>query len=817
MSQIDYRFRLYTPGSTDLSTANVAYTFGSNRLKEAPTVMGPVVVPHLGRTESQAWDVNITDVNSSFASILADSSGRLTILGRIGLVQTNKDGAGWTNLGAGVVTDAYLNSDVASWRCVLQDERTRETNAVMFNTSNTTQLYPPGPAVPYGPFFPAPKTQLSITARGLVSGTTNMWRATFQAKGTLALSDPVVGAIQDNVIVNPALTTDGNFFHLRVRIGATDYPIVSFGTISSTAAGALTQQGYSVPDIHVLANLRDNVQGAKEIALWIAGSSVSFSVGGRYSSASLHMYTAPPSEATPLHIGGKDGLHPMQFALNAYSGSYSSAGTLLPRYSTAAFSTGSTGLLALPMPSIRFRITSPQTMRQWLEDKIYQPYLAVPVPDASGRIVPRPMTLPNSTSVITTTLTGANLRDPHPTWGAPRNYAITVLAVEHEEENLEPSVTGSGPGLPTASKNAAGDAIRTQIRTIEIAHDRVNLIGRNVQRVQAHGVKTGIPTGTDAPVGFNPNFQSYEFQRYLAYVQRDFFDRFGDGPIQGYLYGLSTVATPLPGSFVKLTLGTYPNPQVPGRGGTRIVQLLSPTYAPDGVTWSYLDAGPNLQQLSSPTLSLSTSTADPKHSVVATVGSVPAGGAYNLQVAHSSGAAHPSSASNLWQPWQTTAYSSGTYRIGRRPSNTKVWARIQATKPNRIRSAWVYSTGKTTQKITGPTSLTASSVTAGTILAKWTVGDGNYPVTIHGDTSTSASISTGNQLTRIDPGSKQFLYVGLSAATKYLLGVRYSDPYGGYSTASKLAVTTSSGAQRTCPNMLGIDILFPPVPQFGKV
>ena len=97
-------------------------------------------------------------------------------------------------------------------------------------------------------------------------------------------------------------------------------------------------------------------------------------------------------------------------------------------------------------------------------------------------------------------------------------------------------------------------------------------------------------------------------------------------------------------------------------------------------------------------------------------------------------------------------------------------------------------------------------MTAGTVLGTWTVGDSRYKTVIHADTSTSATFTTANQVTAVPENSKRFKWEGLTVGTKYLLGVRHRDDYGGYSARSAAAVTTSTGSV-TSPTMRFLSIL----------
>ena len=793
MADRRYRVRVYTPGSTSLSTANVDFTLSENRLTEAPTVLGSIVRPREGRTEAQPWFFDVADIGSSFTAQLADSSGRLDLLNRIIVAQRNTDGGTYTNIGVGRISDVFLNPDVASYRVMVEDERVLERSQLIFNSSNTTHLYPPGPHADWGIFKAANKG--SFVA--LQTASNPKIRKIAFLMDHLPWTDDAAGAIANDLKPNPAFSTVGNFTHCRLRYGETDYQITAFGSVgSSDPYGFNGPTGGWVDELYKMGP-------ANPVNCWIAAASSAFTLDNTYSSAYLHMMSAPPSAALPLHIGGKDGLHPMQVAKNIYDGDYSSSPPKI-RYSTAAFKTGTTGLLTIPMPLCHFRVTGPAVMSEWLEDYCYAPFMVIPFTDSSGRINPRSVRFPNSTAAITFTFTGANLTEP-PTWVHPSREMVTVLQVEHLYNT---AIAGSdvGRNVPPLDRLPRGgnDYIAATPKVFEVTHDRVTNLGRHTALMRAHGVNTGSLSGV-GPGWYLPNAWEGSVERYTNHIKRDIFDRFGDGPIMGTLASLATGEAVSPGDFVKLTLGIFPNPATGARSGTRVVQIMERDYTPIGPRFTYLDAGPSLQPVAAPTLTLANSTLDPKHSVIATVGTVPADGGVDIQVAHNS--TRPAASSTLWQPWDTVT-TTGTHRIGRRPSGTIIWARARAGKPNRLRSTYTNSTATiTSSAITAPSAFTGSSVTAGTVLGTWTVGDSRYKTVIHGDTSTSATFTTANQMTVVAENTKRYKWDNLAVGTKYLLGVRHRDDYGGYSARSAAAVTTSTGTPPTAPAMLGIEIL----------
>jgi hypothetical protein len=809
MSDKRWRVRIYNQNSTSLSTGNVYWQ--TTALASPVTVRGPIIRPTLGRAESQPWAVDILDDGSSVTAHLADSSGRLFLLGRVISVERSLGGGAFAAHGAGRISDVLLNDNIATYQIVAEDERRIERNATIFNTTNTTRLYPSGPGVKYGIWPAVPTGTLSAVQR---SGSKAVL-IVFDRNTISNVTDAALQAMRDDLVVAPITspTSVGNFAHLRCRIGSRDHGIISFGSVA--AAGGSPSQAW-------LADLDTYRQSGVGIKCWVWATTSQVSVGSRYSTAFLHMYSAPPSAATPLHIGSSAGLTPPQMLLNVYGGSYSSAGSPKIRYSTAAFDT----LKKQGWPLIRFRITEAANMADWLEQNIFQPFMIAPLVDAQGRVTPVSLKLPNSTAGITFTFTGANLRAPYPSWQHVGREQITRMRIVAEAEwavtagfgqgFVGPAPT-SGGVFPGFRSPPGGDGMQVAPSTYVLDHDRISQFGIKELRVTARGLhptnavqqqdNQTLPPRYDGG-GLSTVFTLYPaIPQYLAWIRRDYFDRYGDGPVLGRLAALSTAESLAAGAFTKLALNTFPNASVQARGGTRIVQLLSRDDTPEGPEFSYLDAGNSLAGLAAPTLTISTSTADPKHSLRATVGSVPAAGGYRLEIIGSNAAPASSAA---WQPVATVTSTAGAQRLGQLPAGRKFWVRAQNQQAARLRSAWTLSTGKTTASLAAPSALASTSVKAGTVGLTWTPGETDEMTDVHADTSTSAAISTANFLARLtQPGASRYTVGGLTARTKYLLAVRHADPYGGYSTANKLTVTTASsavGLQR-CPAPLGVTIL----------
>lgn len=812
-----WRVRFYNYNSTTLSTGNVYYQ--TTVLDKPITVLGPIVRAADGRTEAQPWNIDVVDDGSSFTRQLADSSGRMIMLGRVVSAERSVNGSSFAYHGAGRVADVFLTTNPGVYRVTVEDERRVERQSVVFFTTNTTRLYPAGPHRNFGGFAAPPKGVLKVQYQSTVAGTSNYKYITFYPLATYPFPQMAAEAIANDLIALPLsinVSTSGNFTYARLRIGNTDYPIVTFGNAAFLKGSGVTARvGYRPAGDYIGA--LSSFARTNQCALWILDKSSVLSVGTQYSSAFLHMFGAPPSKSAPLHLGTSSGLSPLTAAKQVYAGTYSAGSGEKVRYSTAAFDSLALG----DYPTVIYRVTGQSNMADWLEQNVYQPFLLAPVVDVQGRVAPISLRPLNSTSGVTRSFSGSNLREPYPTWDHPLRQTVTVVNAVFNQLAAAAAVFQQGAGSGNVSATltpsripgsvAGGDGLYSFQSSAQITHDRVTQIGRYTANLTMNGLygmnSNAIRGGTAVPMNFpTRDWAGSAVVDYLRWYAHGIFPRFGDGPVFGTLYGLSSAEVAQPGDWAKLTIPQYPNAAIPGRGGSRFVQLLTRNDTPLGPEFQFLDGGPQVAPPSAPTLTLSTSTGDSKHSVVATVGGVPSGSTFQLQYALSTSL--PSSGSLKWQVVLPVS-SGGKYRIGRLPANRAVWARTKTVKNGRLYSAWTNSTrSRTTGKLTGPTGLASTSVGPSGFTLTWTAGEVDAVCDVHVDPSTAATLGSSNRVARLTQAlANRYTVAGTTRGHKYLAAVRYADYYGGFSTANSIGVTTSTTALPVAPKPLGISIL----------
>jgi hypothetical protein len=295
------------------------------------------------------------------------------------------------------------------------------------------------------------------------------------------------------------------------------------------------------------------------------------------------------------------------------------------------------------------------------------------------------------------------------------------------------------------------------------------------------------PIGGDFP--FAPMW--IRLRPYATYMARETFDRFGDGPIRGRLVPVSTAKDIQPGTFFKLNVPTFPDPSTGGaRGGERVVQALSVSYDPAGPYIEWLDAGPQAQAQSAPTVSLAQSASDPHHTLVATIAAVTSGGTWQLQMAKS--ATQPSTDSALWYISTEGSTDSLTAYVNRLASGSTHWARVRVSSPQSFRSFWSTPDSTETTDLTGPSGMASSSIDAYSALVSWTNGETDYGVQLLLDQSATCPSSGLQVVAARTAGSNSYRFRGLDEDSTHCAAVRHYDEYGGVSASTSLSIQTTT-------------------------
>ena len=745
MADAFYRFRIY---SSDGTTGTLSYTFDHPAFESAG---GNVVRPLEGRVECMPWEVVVPDISTGVTSILADSSGRMQLLGRYARLTRDLDSSGEGTLASGRIGDVMLAENIGEYRFVMEDEAYLARNSLIFTETTTVYVYPPGLSADW---WQSKRRRLG-NAR-LIAKDGNMAHIKFDL--TAPISMEIMREIRDDWLPNNYRTnsTVGNFRRLRFHSsGGSDYQIWGFGPLGSGTP--IAQSG----------DLEKDVREQIPVQVWVVDPSTDLGSPGATPGALLrdvflYMPAAEPSEVRPLHIGSTAGIHPFQLARDIYDGTY---GDVTIRYDSTAM----TNLINNKLyPPVWFRVTGPQPLGPWLEEHIYAPFGVVPFINQDGRIEPQITLLPSSDIVDLSTVydfTDSNTRLPFPTWAHTRNEVATVVRFYH---NLYLGISDiQGQQL---SVEFPADMLREfpLVKTVE--HDRVATFGRQVRDLRFEGI-LGEPT-----------------TQVIGLVAQEIFDRFGDGPIWGAIHGMTSGTSGIGvGDYVTISLDHFPNPTSGGsRSGSRVVQIMSRRDTPHGPSWEWLDIGNDQSATTAPSISLSSSTGDPKHVLTATLGGIPSGGGAELEIGWtwSTGASTLGASSTGWMPWLVVS-SSGVFSLSHLASRWGYYARVRNRQPGRLRSAWQYTSSAVyTEALTETSGLASTSVTSVTAGVAWnnsTASTGYELRVLLYESASTGFIQGGTPVATLPPGSNRFKLENLTPGSSYQVNTIYIDPYGGYS------------------------------------
>lgn len=778
------------------TTGAVSYTFKTSQMAAPPLVRTQIIRASEGKVESQPWTVRLMDANQSFTALLADSSGRMQLLGRLARLRTSLDStatSSLTNLSVARFTDLQMAGDVATYDCTFSDERWIERQTQVFTRANSAMLIPTGLI---SAFHTIPATP-SVTWRvEKVTGTLvllsyfgNFKQApnVFTNRACLQI---IIDDVKPDAIGGSTTVTAGNFNTVRFRdsTNSVDREIATFDSVPNVLFGLFAPAQTIVESLQQQTGLPPT-----PFYMWVywptSQPSVAALIRG-YVYAPTHV----PTNDFPLHIGGADGKRPFTLGKELYQGTYSGTTSLIVRYSTGAMA----ALENDPAYGVGWwRITQPYAMDQFLDDHVYAPYSVVPFVDSSGKIAPISLRLPHSTAITLAnlpTLGSSNLVS-HPTWEHPSAEIINAIRV---------SIPTYGRPLYPSSISAAqfffeGSVDRVKVSTgfVDRTHDSISLIGRREKQFTLAGT-ISKPAGTVPPTTGTRLPTADDLADQLA---ANIFPRFGDGPIYSSADAMQTVDTStaygrlLQGKFVKVVLGTYPNPAVSARGSTRVMQIMERWDRVEGPSFRLLDIGPNQAALAAATISLAQSTRSPRHAVVVTIGSIPAGAGWEVQLAITSTGttSAPVTTSTKWFPVKSAKVAASTvFTRGQLPSKSKIWGRVRTFKQLRVGSNWSAAASVVTATITAPSGFAVSSITAGTAIFKWANGSTQYPIQVMVDATSTNTLGTSNVVATVPAATTRYDIVGLNKNDGHKAGVRHADMFGGVSASNTATFTTTT-------------------------
>lgn len=767
--QIKWRFRVY---ETDEST--VSFDITNSQLTDPPTIPTPRAKPLEGRVESASFQVKVGDFSDFLSSKLADSNNRQQLQGRLVEAQMDK-GSGFSKVWTGRWAGASESDGPGEYTVRFSDEHWRGRQAEIFRTQDTTQVYPNQPHGLKNAWGRHPNPRFVGTS--FWSGNDVLAHVETVGTNTVILrlggkaganynegwnpdrvSNEVVDWIRDDQLseAENADSSSGNFDHLRCAVTESpsdgDYPIINFSKKLPSSAGASGR---------LLGPLDD------EDPTWPTYVRLAWSTNQPAQDSlvrvSFHADGAATSDTLPLHIGGEDGKDPIQLAKDKYDAEgirYDS-----DVFSTYDSSTNPDGLIGHPLiPNMWWRITEPKKLGPWLEENVYKPLGLVPYLNDDGEIAPRFATLPlNEDPSTLTTVDASNVAtDGHPTWNHHGTKAVTAVKAKYR---------AARPADHKQSSSFAADLIEVNEEELDpIDHDRVSNVGRRVHTLDYSGLWSKDQT-----------------ERLHKQFAREILDRYGDGPVDGQFKGLDALDSVSRGDLIKIDLDTFPNATATGgRGGIRLVQVVGKTQTPAGPDFEFLDAGPNDQALSTPSVSISKNTSRSKEAVDVTISSIDSDATrWTLQL---------KVGSDPWETYDENPAGTTSVTIYNLPSGTTIQARAMVTAPLRIRSDWATAASATLDGFTAPSSPSAS-VDGRSITLSWTNGEDDapvMPVVMEGTSGTPADALDSP----LPPGTTEFTFSDLSASTQHTVGVYHTDGSTGGSS-SQTTTTATTGTANT--------------------
>lgn len=585
-----YEVRIADAGATVVS-GNVDVTLTQvDDLAETPIVSGPSVDVLKGTTVSQPFKLRCKS-----DQVLRNSNGRLTELGRLTEIRRSLDGGAFATLATGRLSHV---SEVGRglFDVEVSDERWVERRSEIFRTTDTMQLHPPGFA---SVWFDQPAagdaTYIVKEIDGDAvrigpndeKGTPDVRQVPAGLREALA-TDLVAPDEQANTATNSA----GNFTDLRFEFSGGDRTVIGFRENLGTAGRGITFAG-------LLDEFAPEASGLIRNA-WVYFSGHSFSVDDEIVGRFYWPNGVALNDKVPLHIGGADGIHPMELLEDILDGDY---GAQAVRYSASAMTT----LQALPFKPVWARIGASAERSEWLRDNVYRPYNIAPL--VGTDLTPRPTAIrlpqsldPGTLEILTASDAGL------PSWSHGSREMVTVLEFHCRAARRISRVARLTDERPADLYELV------RVRVPDIEHDTVATLGENRHKVDTELI-------LDRPARWTG-----EIGRIAAALAVELFDVFGDGPQRGRVLvpENSTVEVGDPVLLDQDTLAGF-NVETGDRSGDRLVMLLSFLERnPAAREFEYLDLGPNASPLAAPTVSIAQDVGDPDL-VNVTVSGVPAG------------------------------------------------------------------------------------------------------------------------------------------------------------------------------------------------
>lgn len=805
MSRIDedFRVRIANAGASTVA-GNVAFTIDSVgtdtdgwlRDRGMQRWGGQEIQPLEGKVVSLSWTVEVGESQSGeeFVGNIGNASGRADMPLRLGDVSRSTDGGStWTVQTTARLVDIEMVQPGA-WALRFVDERVVERETEIFSTTDTTAVWPMGPREDWADVDRAFIAGMNVVQ---VSGDVVIMepfasiapgrKASDSVNRQYDLPRRVKQAIIDDLREDIDPAQSGNSFDpppfetLKADIfPESALPDLALSNRVQTSTGGTADENKTTE----IATHTDLItEGGANVGVESGPIPVTFedlsfvwpanqpSVGDNYG-VRLYFDGHETTDVVPRHIGGT-GTHAVQIAKDLLS----DAGVKINGSRFDAL------IANKEIPEVSFRVTQPENLAAWLEKHIWQPFGILPLVNSSGQVSPRRVYQTDADEVPdVTTLTSLteSVVTEAPAWRQGTDQQVTRLewawaSVDNYRASKEES--------PPASMG--GDALRIVDKTASRTHDRLDSgeVQTKTRRMSLAGIHDKKTAG-----GIADN------------MSRRIFNRYGDGAIlTDEVPALSDVPGVSEGDYVVVNVPVYPDPKTGGYGGARVLQVTSKQYSRGGagpVMLDLLDAGPQTQPLTKPTLTVSQSSSLPTQAIDVAV-SLPSAATGSI-VQAAANATEPAADSALWQD---VAVINGT--VTGLASGTTYWFRARATAPNRISSLWSDAKSASTASLTAPSSVSFTDVSGCSWVTTWTNGVTDRPVRLNvtgGNVDFTTFLKRGTTRFEVHDG-----LVAITTSTTYTVEVAHVDGFGGEVTAS--ANVTTTGTADTGPDPLGISVL----------
>lgn len=796
MTAISHQFRVNI--HTKPGYGGVEFTLYG--VSEYPAVGGQVVKPVEGQAATSPVEVFVADLDGELTARLSKLQGnvnRMDLIGRVAEVQRSEDGGAYTTVSVCRLADLATTQRVSEYKLTLSDERWMERRATLWEgLCDTCHVYPPGFHHDWGVYLPG--SPWGQAERVKTSGNFHRIRIRSAAGISTTILDYIKNDLKDEVdggADHQRTDGEGNFHHLRCHLDGVNYPIISF-------------DGADRPE-NTFINSLAQVEPASGtyFHVWVYAPGSPSAVRGY-----IWAPTADPSETVPLHIGCNQELVPGSY-WGDHAWGYSAWGQnvfhLVEKiYQELGVRYESTSMQQLQddltYPRMKWRITKPvEDVARWLEDNIFGPLHVVPFIDNLGRIKLTNVALPHanpdplnqagffdlSSAFV---FDDSNLASP-PSWDHTSRDLTNVVTFSYPVFS-QVGLTGGMAGQQLASPahpshtDFPADWLLLDEHTRSQDHDNTDELGKFSIEFDMSGFPITPFMLALRPQQEDPEpFYTYWDER----IARQVFERFGDGPIRGRMISLRkkqdgqgrTPEGVQQGDLVLISSATYPNAEIRARGGYRLVQIMSRVDGPQGIHWEYLDAGPALQPLGTPTVSLAAYAGDPHHSVVVTLSNVPL---------NATATVHISIGDDPLVARTMEGLTNGSYRLRQLPSGTEIRAWAQSHAPGRISSPWSTQATITTQALQPPT-ITVADIT----VLGWVA---TVPFTPAYDTywiqpvqrRAGVGIFWNSTVWPIPPSSSFWPFILNQGSTPFHVGFRTVDKYGGSSAPAFTEVITEA-------------------------